>query len=354
MACPSVGPCLTRLLVRPSFCTRLPPRQPVSRGSGASPHVQTLVLPDTTSRMPSTPKTEAAAGPEPGAAGGAPAHGSVSIDGPARSPPACPSAASVPQGELLLAEGTHHHTGPARTPGGPAPHQSHWCSPAHAEGAPCRPSGPPSGTHHLDGLPLEVSLGHQPLLVGDVQAFLRQRLDHGVVAQERLGRVALEDEAPRPAVQLGRQQQVDHGGLDVLLVVLVRVEGLSQLLRHILCREGEGEAGAGSSRERHTHPGVAAHAAGVTAPSQSTRGPLAEKRTRERVAADLERGRASRTEDAAPSASQEGPRADVETGPQPAGSGAVTHARAQALGESERLGQRVPVTSLPSGRSAGR
>lgn len=44
--------------------------------------------------------------------------------------------------------------------------------------------------HHVYGCAGQVSLGHQPVLVGDVQAFLRQRLDDGVVAQQRFDSIA--------------------------------------------------------------------------------------------------------------------------------------------------------------------
>lgn len=92
-------------------------------------------------------------------------------------------------------------------------------------------------THHLDGLLVQVSLCHQLLLVSDIEAFLSQGLDDGVMAQQGLRSVAPEDEAPGAAVQLGREQQADHGRLDVLLVILVRVERLSELLWHILYKD---------------------------------------------------------------------------------------------------------------------
>lgn len=50
------------------------------------------------------------------------------------------------------------------------------------------------------------------------------------MAQQGLRSIAPEDEAPGAAVQLGGEQQANHGWLDVLLVILVRVEWLSELL----------------------------------------------------------------------------------------------------------------------------
>lgn len=84
----------------------------------------------------------------------------------------------------------------------------------------------------------KVPLGDQPLLVGDVETALSQRLDDAVVAQQRLGRVALQDEAAGPAVQVCRQQETGHWRLQVLLLVLVRVEGVLQVCWDAVCTTG--------------------------------------------------------------------------------------------------------------------
>lgn len=83
--------------------------------------------------------------------------------------------------------------------------------------------------HHLQRPFPQVPLGDQPLLVGDVEASLGQRLDDGVVAQQGLGGVALQDEAAGPTVEVRGQQEARHRGLQVLLLVLVRVEGVLQV-----------------------------------------------------------------------------------------------------------------------------
>ena len=57
------------------------------------------------------------------------------------------------------------------------------------------------------------------------------------MAQQGLRSIAPEDEAPGAAIQLGGEQQADHGRLDVLLVILVCVEWLSELLWHILYKD---------------------------------------------------------------------------------------------------------------------
>lgn len=77
--------------------------------------------------------------------------------------------------------------------------------------------------HHVYGCAGQVSLGHQPVLVSDVEAFLRQRLYNGVVAQQRFDGIAAENQASGSAVELGRLKQAGHLRLHVLLVVLVSV-----------------------------------------------------------------------------------------------------------------------------------
>lgn len=83
----------------------------------------------------------------------------------------------------------------------------------------------------------EVPLGNQPLLVGDVESALSQRLDDGVVAQQGLGGVAPQDEAAGPAVEVGGEQEAGQGRLQVLLVILVCVEWLLQVCWDAVWRE---------------------------------------------------------------------------------------------------------------------
>lgn len=72
----------------------------------------------------------------------------------------------------------------------------------------------------------KVPLGNQSLLVSDVESTLSQRLNYSIVAQERLGCIALQDEAAGPAVEVCRLQEAGHRRLQMLLVVLVCVEWL--------------------------------------------------------------------------------------------------------------------------------
>lgn len=46
------------------------------------------------------------------------------------------------------------------------------------------------------------------------------------MALEGGGLLGVQDEPTHPAVELSRQQQTDDGGLDVLLLILVGVEGV--------------------------------------------------------------------------------------------------------------------------------
>lgn len=72
----------------------------------------------------------------------------------------------------------------------------------------------------------KVPLGDQSLLVGDVESTLSQRLNDSIVAQQGLSGVTLQDEAAGPAVKVCRQQEAGHRRLQVLLLILVCVEGL--------------------------------------------------------------------------------------------------------------------------------
>lgn len=80
-----------------------------------------------------------------------------------------------------------------------------------------------ASTHHVYRRAGQISLSDQPVLVGDVQAFLGQGLDDRVVSQQRFDSIAAEDQASRPAVELRGLEQAGHRGLQVLLVVLVPV-----------------------------------------------------------------------------------------------------------------------------------
>lgn len=90
-------------------------------------------------------------------------------------------------------------------------------------------------SYHLQRPLPQVPLSDQPLLVGDVESALSQRLDDGVVAQQGFRSVALQDEAAGPAVQVCRQQEAGHGRLQVLLLILVCVEGVLQVCWDAVC-----------------------------------------------------------------------------------------------------------------------
>lgn len=81
-------------------------------------------------------------------------------------------------------------------------------------------------SYHLQRPLSKVPLSDQSLLVGDIESTLSQRLNDGVVAQQGLGIVPLQDEAASPAVEVCRQQEAGHGRLQVLLLILVCVEGV--------------------------------------------------------------------------------------------------------------------------------
>jgi len=55
---------------------------------------------------------------------------------------------------------------------------------------------------------------------------LSQRLNDSIVAQQGLWRLTLQDEAAHPAVEVRRQQKARKRRLQVLLLILVCVEGV--------------------------------------------------------------------------------------------------------------------------------
>lgn len=59
------------------------------------------------------------------------------------------------------------------------------------------------------------------------------------MALERGSVLGLEDQPTHTAVELPRQQQADDGWLDVLLLILVNVEGVAQVLRDVVWETGE-------------------------------------------------------------------------------------------------------------------
>lgn len=81
-------------------------------------------------------------------------------------------------------------------------------------------------SYHLQRPFSKVPLGDQSLLVGDVESTLSQCLNDSIVAQQGLGSVTLQDEAAGPAVEVCRQQEAGHRRLQVLLLILVCVEGV--------------------------------------------------------------------------------------------------------------------------------
>lgn len=86
----------------------------------------------------------------------------------------------------------------------------------------CAPS-----THHLDGSRAEIQVGDGRVVhLQDIDALPGQGLEDRLVAVEGRGLLGVQDEAAHPAVELPGEQQADNGGLDVLLVILVSVEGV--------------------------------------------------------------------------------------------------------------------------------
>lgn len=64
---------------------------------------------------------------------------------------------------------------------------------------------------------------------------MSQRLDDGIMTQQRLGGVALQDEAAGPAVEVSGQQETCHWRLQVFLLILICVEWLLQVCWDTVC-----------------------------------------------------------------------------------------------------------------------
>lgn len=88
-----------------------------------------------------------------------------------------------------------------------------------------------NAAHHFDWLAGQVSVRDRRVIsFHDIDAFARQSLDDREMGLKRGRLVSFKNEGAYATVQLAGQQQTDHGGLDVLLLVLVSVERVSQVL----------------------------------------------------------------------------------------------------------------------------
>lgn len=97
----------------------------------------------------------------------------------------------------------------------------------------CAPS-----THHLDGSRAEVQVADGCVVhLQDIDGLSGQGLEDGLVAVEGRRLLAVQDEAAHPAVELPGEQQADDGGLDVLLLILVSVEGILQVCRDVIWKK---------------------------------------------------------------------------------------------------------------------
>ena len=93
-------------------------------------------------------------------------------------------------------------------------------------------------THHLDGRMAEVGLRHRGVVtLHHVNPFPGQSLDDGLVSLQGGHLVPFEDEAAHAAVQFAGQQELDDRRLDVLLLVLVDVEGVPEVLGDVICSD---------------------------------------------------------------------------------------------------------------------
>lgn len=84
----------------------------------------------------------------------------------------------------------------------------------------------------------EVRLRHRGVVtLHHVDPFPGQSLDDGLVPLQGGHLVPLEDEAAHAAVELAGQQELDDRRLDVLLLILVDVEGVPEVLGDVICSD---------------------------------------------------------------------------------------------------------------------
>lgn len=94
---------------------------------------------------------------------------------------------------------------------------------------------PATDTHHLYGCVAQVCVCHRGVVtLHHIDALPGQSLDDRLVSLQGGCLVPLQDKAADTAVQLTGQEQLDHRWLNVLLLVLVDVEGVSEVLGDVV------------------------------------------------------------------------------------------------------------------------
>lgn len=95
--------------------------------------------------------------------------------------------------------------------------------------------------HHFDGHTGKVLISDGSVVaLHHVYSFSGKAVDDRHVGLKRDRLLRLQDERADAAVKLRGQQQVNDGGLDVLLLILVCIERVPQVLGNILCK-GKGK-----------------------------------------------------------------------------------------------------------------
>lgn len=92
-------------------------------------------------------------------------------------------------------------------------------------------------THHFDGHTGQVLISNGGVIAfHHVYSFSRKTVNDGHVGLQRGRLLRLQYERADATVQLRGQQQVNGGGLDVLLVILVCIERVPQVCWNIFCK----------------------------------------------------------------------------------------------------------------------
>lgn len=95
-------------------------------------------------------------------------------------------------------------------------------------------------SHHFDWLTREIPLGDRCVVsLHDVDSFARQSLNDWLVGLKGGRLVSFENESTHATIELRQQQQPDHRRLDVLLFILVSIEGVPHVLWYVIWKRGK-------------------------------------------------------------------------------------------------------------------
>lgn len=95
-----------------------------------------------------------------------------------------------------------------------------------------------AGTNHFNGRRAKIQIRHRcGVVLQDIDASSGQGLDDRLVALKGGSLLSMKDESTHMTVELARQQQVNDGGFDVFLLILVCIKGVSKIDRDVIWKK---------------------------------------------------------------------------------------------------------------------